>query len=71
MIDGVNANLTAIVVLSMALTPLVVLVLRARPADALMEGVDEADGLSGSVLLIGFGRFGQVPASRCWRATWT
>jgi glutathione-regulated potassium-efflux system protein KefB len=58
----VNANLTAIVVLSMALTPLVVIAVRRfTPADvASMEGVEEASGLTGSVLIIGFGRFGQV-----------
>ena len=58
----VNANLTAIVVLSMALTPLVVLVARRfSQFDApSMEGVDQASDLSGSVLIIGFGRFGQV-----------
>jgi len=59
----INANLTAIVVLSMALTPLVVLVVkrfvRTAPAPSL-EGVDVVDGQSGSVLIIGFGRFGQV-----------
>jgi glutathione-regulated potassium-efflux system protein KefB len=57
-----SANLTAIVVLSMALTPLVVLaVKRLRPEAAeSMEGIETPDGLSGSVLLIGFGRFGQV-----------
>lgn len=32
-----------------------------------MEGIDVAEGLSGSVLLIGFGRFGQV-ASQCFLA---
>jgi len=59
----VNANLTAIVVLSMALTPLVVLMTRrfivkgrtARPDD-----VEDVENQSGSVLIIGFGRFGQV-----------
>jgi len=58
----VNANLTAIVVLSMALTPLFVLVLRrfTHPDKPSMEGIEEAKGLSGSVLIIGFGRFGQV-----------
>src|SRR5690606_15008848 len=57
-----NANLTAIVVLSMALTPLAVLVLKKLlPAEAKsMEGIEAANGLSGSVLVIGFGRFGQV-----------
>jgi len=58
----INANFTAIVVLSMALTPLVVVVMdRVKPkARQSLEGVDVAAGLSGSVLLIGFGRFGQV-----------
>ncbi|HEY0333479.1 MAG TPA: monovalent cation:proton antiporter-2 (CPA2) family protein [Stenotrophomonas sp.] len=58
----VNASLTAIVVLSMALTPLFVLVQRRlTPAQApSLEGVEAADGLSASVLIIGFGRFGQV-----------
>jgi len=58
----VNANLIAIVVLSMALTPLFVLLLRrfTHPDAPSMEGIEEAQGLSGSVLIIGFGRFGQV-----------
>lgn len=58
----VNANLTAIVVLSMVLTPLFVILLkRVMPkAQESLEGIDEARGLSGSVLIIGFGRFGQV-----------
>lgn len=58
----VNANLTAIVVLSMVLTPLFVIVLKrfAPKVQASMEGVEEASGLTGSVLIIGFGRFGQV-----------
>ena len=58
-----DANLTAVVVLSMAFTPLVVLLVRWLLPDRTgpsMEGIDEADGLSGSVLIIGFGRFGQV-----------
>ncbi|MEL1264353.1 monovalent cation:proton antiporter-2 (CPA2) family protein [Pseudoxanthomonas putridarboris] len=58
----VNANLTAIVVLSMALTPLFVLLFRrfSPVAKQSMEGIEEAKGLTGSVLIIGFGRFGQV-----------
>ncbi|WP_225783513.1 monovalent cation:proton antiporter-2 (CPA2) family protein [Xenophilus sp. Marseille-Q4582] len=58
----VNANMTAIVVLSMALTPLVVIAHRrfAKPEAISMEGVQEAHGLCGKVLVIGFGRFGQV-----------
>ncbi|WP_440221588.1 monovalent cation:proton antiporter-2 (CPA2) family protein [Dokdonella sp. MW10] len=58
----VNANLTAIVVLSMALTPLFVILVRRlvpKPAPSL-EGIDKAEDLSGTVLVIGFGRFGQV-----------
>ena len=37
-----------------------------------MDGIDEAEGLNGSVLIIGFGRFGQVaqPGAR-WRAAST
>ena len=58
----VNASLTAIVVLSMALTPLFVLLQRRlTPAAAVsLDGVEEASGQTGSVLIIGFGRFGQV-----------
>ncbi len=58
-----NANLTAVVVLSMAFTPLVVLAVRRLLPDRSgpsMEGIDEAQDLAGSVLIIGFGRFGQV-----------
>jgi glutathione-regulated potassium-efflux system protein KefB len=61
--DGrVSAGMTAIVILSMALTPLVVMALKAAlpPAPESMEGIDAADGLKGRVLIIGFGRFAQV-----------
>jgi glutathione-regulated potassium-efflux system protein KefB len=59
---SIGANLTAIVVLSMVLTPLAVILVRtcAPKATQSLEGVEAADGLSGSVLIIGFGRFGQV-----------
>jgi glutathione-regulated potassium-efflux system protein KefB len=59
---SVNANFTAVVVLSMAITPVLVIVFRRfLPAmERSFDGVDKADGLTGSVLLIGFGRFGQV-----------
>jgi glutathione-regulated potassium-efflux system protein KefB len=59
---GAATNLTAIVVLSMALTPLFDVALRTlRPAAAeSMDGVEMALGATGSVLVIGFGRFGQV-----------
>ncbi len=59
----VNASLTAIVVLSMALTPLFVLAtgpLTARRDDPALDGVDVVENQSGRVLIIGFGRFGQV-----------
>jgi glutathione-regulated potassium-efflux system protein KefB len=56
------AALTAIVILSMALTPLVVLVMdRNLPSShPSMDGIDSADDLHGDVLFIGFGRFAQV-----------
>jgi len=58
----VNANMTAIVVLSMALTPLVVLVhQRFGPRTAVsMEGVEAAQDRQANVLVIGFGRVGQI-----------
>jgi CPA2 family monovalent cation:H+ antiporter-2/glutathione-regulated potassium-efflux system protein KefB len=57
-----NAILTAIIIISMALTPLlVVLHDRFAPKPAVsMDGVEVADGLRGNVLLIGFGRVGQI-----------
>jgi len=62
-IDGeANAILTAIIIVSMILTPFAIIVLRAvTPKDEqTLEGVEIADGLNGSVLIIGFGRFGQI-----------
>lgn len=58
----VNANMTAIVVLSMAITPLVVaLHKRSVRADALsLDGVEAPQDLQGNVLIIGFGRVGQI-----------
>jgi glutathione-regulated potassium-efflux system protein KefB len=60
--ETVNANMTAVVVLSMVLTPLVVIVVRRfiKPVSQSLDGIPIADGLEGSVLMIGFGRFGQV-----------
>ena len=57
-----NAMLTAIIIISMVLTPLAIVALRYfTPRDEQsLEGVDIADGLTGSVLVIGFGRFGQI-----------
>ncbi|MFN4172237.1 MAG: monovalent cation:proton antiporter-2 (CPA2) family protein [Pseudorhodobacter sp.] len=57
-----NANLTAIIIISMVLTPLMVLAhgrFAPKPVPS-MEGVETAQDLSGRVLLIGFGRFGQI-----------
>lgn len=62
-IDGeVNANMTAIIVLSMALTPLVVALHKrfARPPAEALDGVEAAHDLQGNVLIIGFGRVGQI-----------
>lgn len=58
----VNANMTAIVVLSMILTPLMTFALRRfLPVSRVSaDGLEEARDLSNRVLLIGFGRFGQV-----------
>lgn len=57
-----NANLTAIVICSMALTPLMMILFdRFSPkAVVSMEVVEEASGLNANILLIGFGRFGQM-----------
>ena len=57
-----GAVMSAIVILSMALTPLVVLLLdRFLPQPAVsMHGIEEPPCLTGRVLIIGFGRFGQV-----------
>jgi glutathione-regulated potassium-efflux system protein KefB len=57
----VQATLSAIVILSMALTPLAVAALRLLPEpEDSFDGIERADDLHGSVLLIGFGRVGQV-----------
>jgi glutathione-regulated potassium-efflux system protein KefB len=46
----------------MAITPLLIFLLRTMlPKEKVsLDGVEKADGLTGSVLIIGFGRFGQV-----------
>jgi glutathione-regulated potassium-efflux system protein KefB len=56
-----QAIFSATVIVSMVLTPLTIQSLRLlpRPAQS-MDGVEEPDGLSGDVLVIGFGRFGQI-----------
>ena len=57
-----NAVLTGIIIISMVLTPLAIIGLKyLTPRDEQsLDGVDVADGLTGSVLIIGFGRFGQI-----------
>jgi glutathione-regulated potassium-efflux system protein KefB len=56
-----QAIFSATVIISMVLTPLSIQALRLLPAPGQsMEGVEEPDGLSGDILIIGFGRFGQI-----------
>jgi len=57
-----GAIMSAIVILSMALTPLVLIVQQRMHRDVTpsLDGIDRADGLRGRVLCIGFGRFAQV-----------
>jgi glutathione-regulated potassium-efflux system protein KefB len=56
------AVMAAIVILSMALTPVVLLLLDRLlpPPVPSLDGIDEPPCLSGRVLIIGFGRFGQI-----------
>jgi len=58
----ISAIMTAIVILSMALTPLVLIVqsrMRGRQAQS-MDGIERAENLRARVLFVGFGRFAQV-----------
>lgn len=57
-----SAALTAVVIFSMALTPLVVFALTRLlpPPKESLDGVELAANLEGRVLMIGFGRFAQV-----------
>jgi glutathione-regulated potassium-efflux system protein KefB len=56
-----NALFATVVILSMALTPLfMILADRLLRPVASMDGIDPARDLTGRVLLIGFGRFGQI-----------
>ncbi len=62
-IGSANATFTATVIISMALTPFAMMALRFLPRQApSFDGVDLVDGLHERVLLIGFGRFGQIVA---------
>lgn len=56
-----NALFTTVVIFSMALTPLLMIAAdRLLRREASMEGVEVARDLNGRVLIIGFGRFGQI-----------
>jgi glutathione-regulated potassium-efflux system protein KefB len=56
-----QAIFSATVIISMVLTPLSMQALRLLPQPVQsMEGVEAPDGLTGDVLIIGFGRFGQI-----------
>lgn len=56
-----NALFATVVILSMALTPLLMIVAdRLLRTEASMDGVDVACDLKGRILVIGFGRFGQI-----------
>ncbi|MDP3738906.1 MAG: monovalent cation:proton antiporter-2 (CPA2) family protein [Hyphomonadaceae bacterium] len=56
------AGMTAVVILSMALTPLVVMGIErlTPPEKESLDGIEEASDLHGQVLFVGFGRFAQV-----------
>ena len=58
----VNAIMTTVVIISMALTPLAMIALRwvTPKREQSMDGIETPRDLSASVLIIGFGRFGQV-----------
>ncbi|GLK71552.1 transporter [Ancylobacter dichloromethanicus] len=56
-----NALFVTVVILSMAITPLFMIAAdRLLRTGASMDGVDVAHDLKGRILLIGFGRFGQI-----------
>jgi len=57
-----GAIFTTTVIISMALSPIITnAARRIAPTTTLsMDGVQEPDGLTGNILIIGFGRFGQI-----------
>lgn len=57
-----NAIFTATVIISMVLTPFAIIPMRRLLPKKVqsLDGVDVADGLEARVLIIGFGRFGQI-----------
>ncbi|MCM5558789.1 cation:proton antiporter [Pleomorphomonas sp. JP5] len=62
--SGDAALFSTVIILSMALTPLVLVIAGhfRREEEKSLDGVEEARDLRGRVLLIGFGRFGQIAA---------
>ncbi|MDO5611572.1 MAG: cation:proton antiporter, partial [Pseudomonadota bacterium] len=63
--NQVNANMTAVIVLSMVLTPLVVMAYKrfghkSKVSPGSIDGVEAPSGQHGNVLLVGFGRVGQI-----------
>ncbi|QIW16582.1 potassium transporter [Pasteurellaceae bacterium RH1A] len=61
----VNANMTAVVVLSMALTPVMIILLKRFGSKVGfdldgVEHIEDAEELRGNVLIVGFGRVGQI-----------
>lgn len=63
LIDGpTNAIFTSTVIISMVLTPFVMMAVRRliKPPVASTDGVETPGGLNGNLLIIGFGRFGQI-----------
>lgn len=56
-----NALFVTVVILSMVMTPLLMIAAdRLLRAEASMDGIDVAHDLKGRMLIIGFGRFGQI-----------
>jgi glutathione-regulated potassium-efflux system protein KefB len=56
-----NALFSTVVILSMALTPFIIIAAdRVLRMGKSMEGIEEAYDLKGRILIIGFGRFGQI-----------
>ncbi len=64
-----RSNLTAIVVLSMILTPIIGILFKrftqTTEQNSSLKNIRIAEGLSGKVLMIGFGRFGESPVNCC------
>ncbi|MFD1910721.1 monovalent cation:proton antiporter-2 (CPA2) family protein [Halodurantibacterium flavum] len=57
-----NAIFSTVVILSMAMTPLILLASDRllRAPDAALDDIEAVDGLRGQILVIGIGRFGQI-----------